>query len=215
MRALRSNTKQTIQAYTSWSEVYLKEWHRRIYRIPLHLQVWIENLPPRTPVLDLGCGPGQDSRYLRQRGLHVVGLDLTQPFLQRARRRSPKLPLVQADIQYLPFSPESFGGIWAAASLIHLPKTTLKQVLRQVRALIRPSGILAATFLHGKGAGFLPDQWIPGRYMCKWLKPELQKVFQQAGWHIISLQTVSNRERKGRWLNVMAKRGTGGVMREA
>jgi len=206
MGAPRSTTKQTIQAYTSWSEVYLKEWHRRTYRIPLHLKIWIENLPPRSLVLDLGCGPGQDSRHLRRRGFHVVGLDLTQPFLQRARRRSPKLPLVQADIEHLPFSPETFDGIWAAASLIHLPKTTLKKVLRQVRALLRPSGLFAATFLHGKGAGLLPGQWIPGRYMCKWLKPELQEVFQQGGWDIISLQTVSNRERKGRWLNVMVRR---------
>lgn len=214
MGAIRSTTKQTIQAYASWSEVYLKEWHRRTYRIPLHLQIWIEHLPPRSQVLDLGCGPGQDSRYLRRRGFHVVGLDLTQPFLQVARKRSPKLPLVQADIEHFPFSPETFDGIWAAASLIHLPKTTLKKVLRQVRALIRPTGFLAATFLHGKGAGLLPGQWIPGRYMCKWLKPELQEVFQQARWHIISVQTVSNRERKGRWLNVIAKRGTGSVMRE-
>jgi len=207
MGAIRSTTKQTIQAYASWSEVYLKEWHRRTYRIPLHLQIWIEHLPPRSLVLDLGCGPGQDSRYLRRRGFHVVGLDLTQPFLQVARRRSPKLPLVQADLEHLPFSPKTFDSIWAAASLIHLPKTTLKKVLRQVCALIRPSGLLAATFLHGKGAGLLPGQWIPGRYMCQWLKPELQEVFQQAGWHIIFVQTVSNRERKGRWLNVMAKRG--------
>jgi len=208
MGAIRSTTKQTIQAYASWAEVYLKEWHRRTYRIPLHLQIWIEHLPPRSLVLDLGCGPGQDSRYLRRRGFHVVGLDLTQPFLQVARRRSPKLPLVQADIEHLPFSPKAFAGIWAAASCIHFPKSTLKKVLRQVRALTRPNGLFAATFIHGKGAGLLPGQWIPGRYMCQCLKPELQEVFQQAGWHILSLQTVSNRERKGRWLNVIAKRET-------
>lgn len=107
MGALRSTTKQTIQAYASWAEVYLKEWHRCTYRIPLHLQIWIEHLPPRSLVLDLGCGPGQDSRHLRRRGFYVVGLDLTHPFLQVARRRSPKLPLVQADIEHLPFYTKS------------------------------------------------------------------------------------------------------------
>jgi len=208
MGTLRLNTEQTIQAYTSGSEVYLKEWHGRTYRIPLHLQIWIKHLPPRSPVLDMGCGPGQDSRYLRRRGFQVVGLDRTGPFLQVARRRSPRLPLVQADIEHLPFSPNTFAGIWAAASLIHLPQSALKKVLRQIRIRTRPGGVFAATCLHGKGEGFLPDQWIPGRYVRQWLKPELEDIIQQTGWDIISLQTVTNRERKGRWLNLIAKLGT-------
>jgi len=109
-------------------------------------------------------------------------------------------------MKHLPFFHNSFNGIWAAASFIHFPKSSIKKVLRQVLALTRPRGILAATFLHGKGSGYLPRQWIPGRYMCQWLKPDLKDAIQQAGWHILSLQTVCNRERKGRWLNVLAQR---------
>jgi SAM-dependent methyltransferase len=208
MANLRSITKRTILAYTAGSEEYLKQWNRRAYRVPPLLSIFMQQVSPRSLVLDMGCGPGQDSRYLRQQGMQVVGLDLMQPFLRVAKRRSPRLPLVQATMEHLPFLPNSVSGIWAAASLIHLPPTTLQQVLREARLRTRSGGVLGATFLHGKGAGFLPDQWIPGRYVCKWRKPELGEIIQRAGWKIISLQTVTNRERKGRWLNVIARRET-------
>ncbi len=202
------STYRTIQAYQNGLDTYLNTWHRRTYRTPPHLEKWGAHLPTHSHVLDLGCGPGQDSRYLRRHGFQVVGLDLMIPFLRAARIKSPKLPLVQADMKYLPFQPRTFEGIWAAASFIHLPKSTLKQVLRQVHGLTRPGGILGATLVHGKGSGFLQSEWIPDRFLCRWLKPELQNVIQQAGWEILSLQTVSHQERKGRWLNIIAKRGT-------
>lgn len=207
MKNLRSTTKRTIVAYTSSSDEYLQQWNRRVYRIPPHLRTFTNYVPPRSPVLDMGCGPGQDCRYLRRQGFYVVGLDMTVSFLQVAKRRSPRLPLVQADMEHLPFALKTFTGIWAAASLIHLQPSILKKVLRQIRIRTRSDGVLAATFIYGKGAGFLPDQWIPGRYVRKWLKAELREIIQQAGWCIVSLKTVSNRERKGRWLNVIARRG--------
>lgn len=206
MGHLPFTTKRTIQAYTTGSDAYLKEWHHRPYRIPPHLEVWMSHLPPTSHVLDLGCGPGQDSRHLRRLEFRAVGLDLTLPFLKVARKRSPKLPLVLADLERLPFQSNSFQGIWAAASCIHLPKSKFKSTLRHFHVLTCPKGILGATLVHGKGSGFLEDKWIPGRYLCKWLKPELRKVIQQAGWEILSLQTVTHRERKGRWLNVIARR---------
>lgn len=201
-------TQRTIQAYCTGANAYLKAWHRRTYRIPPHLEVWEDYLPIHSHVLDLGCGPGQDSRHLRRQGFHVVGLDLTYPFLQAARRWSPKLALVHADMTHLPFASNMFDGIWAAASCMHISKTQFKTLLRHLHILTRPGGIFGATLVHGKGSGFPPDEWIPGRYLCKWLKPELQKIMQQAGWEILYLRTVSHQERKGRWLNVIAKRGT-------
>lgn len=197
--------ERTVQAYEGQHKVYLKEWNRKVYKTPLHLQSWLQCLPRYARLLDLGCGLGQDSRYLRRQGFWVVGLDLTWSFLTVARNRSRALPLVQADIRQLPFLSNSVHGVWAAASLIHTPKSKLKKILTQLLSTMLPGGVLGATFLHGKGSGFLSGQWISGRYISKWLKPELQNILQRAGWRVISLETVTNRERKGRWLNVIAE----------
>ena len=106
----------------------------------------------------------------------------------------------------LPFRNGVFDGVWAAASLIHLPKPAVRTTLRDLHGLVPPGGVLAATFVQGRNSGFLPTGWIPGRFFSRWRKAELEGAVRQAGWAIISLKTVANRERKGRWLNLLARR---------
>jgi SAM-dependent methyltransferase len=163
-------------------------------------------LPEKARLLDLGCGGGQDARYLRQRGYRVIGLDRTAAFLAFARGRSPTLPLILADIRRLPLRPGGVHGIWAAASLIHLPKATVGAVLADLLDLIRPGGSLAATFTHGLKSRTLTRGWIPGRYFARWTKGELDRAFRRAGWQVVELKVVTGRERKGRWINVIASR---------
>src|SRR4029079_19838055 len=79
-------------------------------------------LPANARLLDLGCGGGQDAGNLGRRGYRVVGVDRTKALLSAGRRRYRTLPRVHADLRDLPFHLKSFDAIWAAASLIHLPK---------------------------------------------------------------------------------------------
>ncbi|MBI3804381.1 MAG: class I SAM-dependent methyltransferase [Nitrospirae bacterium] len=197
----------TLAAYTAQADLYLAEWDRRKYRIPPLLEVWARALPEGARLLDLGCGPAQDSRYLRSVGFRPVGVDGTWPFLLRARRHSRRLSLVQADFEALPFRIDTFDGLWAAASLIHLPKKRLQGVLSAARALTHRGGTLAATFAHGSGEGPLRQGWIPGRYFSYWEKEALAEAVRKAGWKILFLKTVRHQERRGRWLNLIAERG--------
>lgn len=207
MRPLRT-TLPTIRAYERHQEVYLREWNRKQYSIPPLLISLAELLSRNSRILDMGCGPGQDCRYLRRQGFWVVGLDRTMPFLSAARIRSPRLPLIQADFRHLPFPPRTFSGIWAAASLIHLSKSAFPKVLRTLHTLSVPGAVLGVTVMHGIGSGIPKKQWIPGRFLSKWHKKELEPVIRRGGWIILSLQCVANQERKGRWLNLLAVRST-------
>ena len=171
--------RRTRQAYEIHREKYIHEWDRREYRIPLLLKNWREGLNPGSRLLDLGCGVGQDSRYLRGLRHRVVGVDLTWSFLRLAQKRSRRAMLVQADFHHLPFQDLLFDGVWAAASLIHCPRSRLGVVLRRIKHLLKPGGLLGATFRHGATSGYLPRQWIPGRYISRWKKPEIQKLFLQ------------------------------------
>ncbi len=161
---------------------------------------------PCAAVLDLGCGAGQDARFLLAKRHHVVGVDLTWPLLAYARRHSRRVPLVQGDMRALPFRPGAFDTIWAAASLIHLPKPAARRLLRALRTMVPRGGLLAATVAQGRHAGFLRTGWIPGRYFARWKKAELARAVRRAGWDVMQLLVVSDRERKGRWLNLIARR---------
>lgn len=112
--------------------------------------------------------------------------------------------MIRADMRQLPLRQGSVNGIWAAASLIHLPKMNVRVVLADLLRLARHGGVLGATFAHGTTSRVLTGGWIPGRYFARWKKDELGRVFQNAGWLVLTLEVVTSRERKGRWINVIA-----------
>jgi SAM-dependent methyltransferase len=204
-------TCRTIQAYAAHAKTYLRHWGNRRYRQPRLLRECVHQLVPPAGILDLGCGPGQDARHLfhlhRGRARYrVVAVDLSWLLLEYARRRSRRLPLVQADMRRLPFRRAAFDAVWAAASLIHLPKHMVRRTLRSLLEVVRPGGILGATLVHGRRSGYVSTGWIPGRFISRWRKAELARAVSRAGWQIVRLETVMNRERKGRWLNLLARR---------
>ena len=197
---------QTIDVYEQSAKECLTRWNRRRYRRPPLLVEWLQCLPADAKLLDLGCGGGQDAGDLAQRGYRVVGLDRTRALLSAGRRRYRALPLVLADLRDLPFQALSFDGLWAAASLMHLPKPDARRLLSDLCRLVRPGGLFAATVTHGVKSRIVTDGWLPGRYIARWRKDELARAVRRAGWTILELRVVTNRERKGRWLNLLARR---------
>lgn len=204
---MRSVTR-TLNAYRRGVDAYLAQWGQRRYRVPPLLRELIGTLPRGVSVLDVGCGPGQDVKYLRSRGFQAVGFDALPEFLLWARSRHRTMSLVQGTFLTLPFRARSFAAAWAAASLIHLPKRDVRRALRGLWTVVQPGGHLAATFVHGATSGVVTTGWLPGRYISRWTKAELVNAVERAGWRIDSLTTVSNRERTGRWLNVLARNVT-------
>jgi SAM-dependent methyltransferase len=128
------------------------------------------------------------------------------PLLRFAKGRDPVVPLVLADMRSLPVRPSSVDGIWAAASLMHVPKSGARQVLAKLRDCVRPNGLLAATVTHGWNSRIKTGGWMPGRYCARWKKDELARALDRSGWQVLSSRVVSNQERKGRWINVIARR---------
>jgi len=197
---------QTIGAYERSAEDCLARWGKKRHRRPPLLVDWLRRLPANARLLDLGCGGGRDAADLQQRGYRAVGLDRTRSLLSAGRGLYPSLPLVLADLRQLPFQVAAFDGLWAAASLMHLPKPAARLVLAGLYRLIRPGGLLAATVTYGRTSRLVTDGWAPGRYFARWQKDELARAVRRAGWLILELKVVTNRERKGRWLNLLAQK---------
>lgn len=196
----------TIRVYEQDAATFLKHWDRRRKRPPALLLDFLVHLLWPSAILDLGCGGGQDARLLHAKGFRVVGVDLTIAFLRSAKKVAPSVPLVRADMRDLPFEREIFDGVWAAACLMHVPPPEAARVLKRLSRIVRPGGLLAATVTYGTRSRISTDGWMPGRYFARWQKAELARVVERSGWEIESLRVVSNQERKGRWLNLVARR---------
>jgi SAM-dependent methyltransferase len=138
------NLVETLRTYEKDAEIFLKQWGRKRYKRPPLLAEWLKQLPARAVLLDLGCGAGQDSRYLAGLGRRVIGLDRTMPLLRFAKQRTPSAPFLLADLRALPIRSGSLDGIWAAASVIHLHKRDVARVLAALRHLVKPRGLFAA-----------------------------------------------------------------------
>lgn len=109
----------------------------------------IEGTPPFT-ILDLGCGPGRDLRTFRALGHEPVGLDGAARFVEMARTHA-SCEVLHQDFLALELPEGRFHGIFANASLFHVPSAELPRVLGELRAALRPRGVLFASNPRGHG----------------------------------------------------------------
>ena len=95
--------------------------------------------PPFT-ILDFGCGPGRDLTTFTQLGHRAIGLEGAAPFVAMARAAGCEV--WQQDFRKLDLPAEYFDGIFANASLFHVPAQELPRVLEELRAALKPQGVL-------------------------------------------------------------------------
>jgi SAM-dependent methyltransferase len=101
------------------------------------------------PICDLGCGPGQIARYLRDQGAPALGVDLSPGMVAEAQRLNPDIPFFQDNMLALQVVDESWGGIAAFYSIIHIPREQVVDALREMRRVLRPGGMLLLAFHRG------------------------------------------------------------------
>ncbi len=108
-----------------------------------------ECLNPGARILDLGCGSGRDSRYFAKKGYNVTPVDGSPEMCRVATDYSgvPVRCLRFADLDYS----DEFDGIWACASLLHVPQDKLPTVMEKVEKALKPDGVLYASFKYGEG----------------------------------------------------------------
>ena len=164
---------------------------------------FLEKLNPDAYILDFGCGAGRDTKYFLSRGYQVDAVDGSEQ-LCRIASEYTGIKVRQKLFQELD-EKEKYDGIWACASILHLPKKQLREVLKNMYAALKSEGWIYTSFKYGEFTGerngryftdfttdtfkdFIHDmhglkieeQWItgdvrPGRGEEKWLNLLLQK----------------------------------------
>jgi len=114
--------------------------------------------PPFT-ILDFGCGPGRDLKTLSALGHRAIGLDGSERFVRIARDESA-CEVWQQDFFRLSLPSCYFDGVFANASLFHVPGQELPYVLAQLHTALKPGGNLFYSIPHGSNV----EGWNAGRY---------------------------------------------------
>ena len=118
----------------------------------------IEAEPPFT-ILDFGCGPGRDLKALVTRGHVPIGLEGAVRFAEMARAETGCEVWLQ-DFLALDLPACRFDGVFANASLFHVPSAHVPRVLRQLHETLKPGGVLFSSNPRGQNQ----EGWNRGRY---------------------------------------------------
>jgi ubiquinone/menaquinone biosynthesis C-methylase UbiE len=104
----------------------------------------------RRPVWDFGCGPGQTTKYLKNLGIEISGLDLSGKILEQARAIHPEIHFQKGNILELEFENDSIAGVVAFYAIVHLTEDQVEIAFREVYRVLQPGGIFLFTYHIGE-----------------------------------------------------------------
>jgi SAM-dependent methyltransferase len=160
---MEQESTPTLQAsYDRVAKHYVEQIFNELEHKPLDralLDRLAESVRGSGPICDLGCGPGQVARYLHGQGVEVFGIDLSQAMVEQALRLNPDIDFRQGNMQALEDEPESWGGIAAFYSIIHIPREEVIDALRELKRVLRPGGLLLLAFHMGQETIHMDEWW--------------------------------------------------------
>jgi SAM-dependent methyltransferase len=137
-------TAETLSYYNRQAE----DFHAgtRDHDVSQNIDALLRAIPGEPPftILDFGCGPGRDLQVFRQRGHRPVGLDGAETFVTMARAAAA-CEVWHQDFLRLELPDAYFDGVFANASLFHVPGQELPRVLRELKATLKPGGVLLSS----------------------------------------------------------------------
>lgn len=154
--------RSTIDHYERNSESF---WQgTRDHDVSQNVDAFLSALPKdkSLDILDLGCGPGRDMSTFKSLGHRPVGLDGSKTFCRMAYQNSG-CPALHQQFLSLELELGSFDGIFANASLFHVPSQELAKVLQKLHRALRPDGVLFSSNPRGNGEGWQGQRY--GHYM--------------------------------------------------
>jgi SAM-dependent methyltransferase len=149
----------TLQHYNQRARAFLEG--TRDHDVSQNIGALLGHIKAEPPyrILDFGCGPGRDLLSFSRLGHSVVGLEGASEFVAMARAASG-CEVWQQDFLKLALPDAHFDGVYANASLFHVPGGELPRVLRQLRATLKAGGVLFSSNPRGGNE----EGWNRGRY---------------------------------------------------
>ena len=180
----------TVSAYENHAPRYAAHSRDRAPMRRLH-EKFRAYLRLDASVLDLGCGPAHDAAELAALGLNVTGFDPARGLLVEALdHKSIAQALIQGEAGHLPFAAASFDGIWACASLLHVPKFGVKSVLSETFRILRSGGVIFTSMSEGVQSDAVPvfSDGLSERLYYYHSVPDWADAISTAGFDILEHQ---------------------------
>ncbi len=161
---------------------------------------------PGADILDAGCGSGRDTLAFLERGYEVTAMDASETMAKLASRHTGR-PVLHMSFDEMQFQTR-FGGVWACASLLHVPRQCMPSVLDRFVLALKAGGVMYASFKYGEKEVVRNDRLFNDYSEDKFrrlldTRPEIELVRL---WLTVDLRPGC---RDTVWLNVLLRKLTG------
>ena len=163
---------------------------------------FLAQLPAGALILDFGCGSGRDSRYFLQKGYQVEACDGSEEMVKAASQNAgiPVKKMLFSELD----ETDRYDGIFACASILHVPFKELPDIITRMKKAVKTGGILYISFKYGPFEGIRN-----GRYFTDLTEESLQAILDEVGGLEIIRTGITGDARPGRgdekWLNVLLR----------
>lgn len=164
--------------------------------------MFLKYVTPGGWILDAGCGSGRDSKVFGKLGYHVTAFDASEEICKFASE------YLGQEVECRRFEDvtetDCYDGIWASASLLHVPKKDLPQVFGRLSRALKPEGILYASFKYGEGERMRGE-----RSFSDLTEAEARSLFEENGFSVLELaltQDVREGRAEEKWCNLVGRK---------
>lgn len=167
-------------------------------------EAFLKKLPNNSHILDAGCGVGRDSKYFLNHGHKVTAFDASEKMVTLASKETG-LTVKKLTFQDMNFD-EIFDGVWAQASLLHVPYQETSKVYESIYRALKPCGIFYASYKYGQD--HMPtlerDFWNMNEEN---VKPYLEGIFDIVEiWKEKDIRSKVSPSKDSMWLNFIVKK---------
>lgn len=152
----------------------------------IHVDKFAKLLPKGAKVLDIGCGIGDGADFFIDSGFDYEGIDISPEMIKIAKQKVPRAKFRVLDMRKLDYPAESFDGIFAFQSLVHLKKKDVPKMLETISRILKPKGHLFLALQKGIGEGEI--YWELAReniFINRYTLDEISKLLKAVGFQII------------------------------
>ena len=192
---------QTLNYYNEKSELFVNDTAELEFS---DIQdSFLKYLEKGSLILDFGCGSGRDSRYFLNKGYQVEAIDGSHEMVKIASK------LTGLNVKQMMFNEldecEKYDGIFACASILHVPHKELSDIFRRLKKALKKNGYIYVSFKYGEYEGYRN-----GRYFTDLNEDRFQNILNAVQGLSIIEETITSDARKGRenekWLNVILRK---------
>lgn len=179
---------RTIETYDQLAHEYDQETVDFWDRFPRSaIDLFAEEVGTGT-VLDVGSGPGRDGLLLQEKELRVVCVDASEAMVKISTERG--LETVQADFLKLPFDDNTFDGVWAYTSLLHVRKSEINTAFSEIRRVLKVNGVIGLGLIEGDGESYRESSGVnQPRWFAYYTKTELEQLLQQHSFEVTHFES--------------------------